>query len=143
MTRRPLGSHPFALGFEELEDLVERTARGQDGYPPFNIEVRGPDAYRITLAVAGFAEADLSITVEDRHLVVRGRQAEPGEERVFLHRGIAARQFERSFILAERVEVGSAALDRGLLHIDLTRERPEPDRRTIRITRPSPDGDKS
>jgi HSP20 family molecular chaperone IbpA len=133
--RRPLGSNPFALGFEELEALVERTARsGSEGYPPFNIETRGPDAYRITLAVAGFSESELSVTVEDGHLMVRGRQAEGDGERVFLHRGIAARQFERGFVLADRVEVTGAHLARGLLHIDLERRRPEPAVQRISIT---------
>ncbi|MEM1345232.1 MAG: Hsp20 family protein [Pseudomonadota bacterium] len=126
MSRISLASHPFLLGFEQLDQLVERAARGgTEGYPPFNIEQNGADAYRITLAVAGFGEPDLSITVEDGHLVVRGRQADAGEERVFLHRGIAARQFQRSFVLAERVEVVGAHLDHGLLHIDLERQSPE------------------
>lgn len=127
-------SHPFLLGFEQLDRLVERTAKsGSDGYPPFNIEQRGDDAYRITLAVAGFAEADLSLTVEDGHLVVRGRQADESGERMFLHRGIAARQFQRSFVLAEHVEVTEAHLDRGLLHIDLVRKKPDAVVQTIAI----------
>ncbi|MEM8698538.1 MAG: Hsp20 family protein [Pseudomonadota bacterium] len=135
MARVSFASHPFLLGFEELDRLVERTAKtGSDGYPPYNIEQRGEDAFRITLAVAGFADADLSITVEDSHLVVRGRQGEPDGERVFLHRGIATRQFQRSFVLAERVEVAGAALDCGLLHIDLTRRAPETVVQTIEIT---------
>lgn len=126
MSRISFGSHPFLLGFEQLDQLVERTAKaGADGYPPFNIEQRGDDAYRITLAVAGFAEDDLAITLEDGHLVVRGKQTDDGKERIFLHRGIAARQFQRSFVLADRVEVSGAVLDHGLLHIDLTRRQPE------------------
>ena len=126
MSRISFGSHPFLLGFEQLDQLVERTAKaGSDGYPPYNIEQRGEDAYRITLAVAGFAEDDLSITLEDGHLVVRGKQAEDAKERIFLHRGIAARQFQRSFVLADRVEVAGATLDHGLLHIDLRRRQPE------------------
>ena len=126
MSRISFGSHPFLLGFEQLDQLVERTAKaGSDGYPPYNIEQRGEDAYRITLAVAGFAEDDLSITLEDGHLVVRGKQAEDAKERIFLHRGIAARQFQRSFVLADRVEVAGATLDHGLLHIDLMRRQPE------------------
>ena len=109
MSRISFTSHPFLLGFEQLDQLVERTAKsGSDGYPPYNIEQRGEDAYRITLAVAGFAEADLAITLEDGQLIVRGRQAEEDDGRVFLHRGIAARQFQRSFVLAERVEVAEA-----------------------------------
>jgi len=126
MSRISFASHPFLLGFEQLDRLVERTAKtGSDGYPPYNIEQRGEDAYRITLAVAGFAEGDLSITLEDGHLVIRGRQAEESEERQFLHRGIAARHFQRSFVLADRVEVTSAHLDCGLLHIDLERHQPD------------------
>ena len=104
-----------------------------DGYPPFNIEQTSDRSYRITLAVAGFAEADLSITVEDNQLVVRGRQSDTGEERVFLHRGIAARQFQRSFVLADGVEVGEAIMENGLLHVDLTLLRPETVVQTIQI----------
>ena len=126
MSRISFASHPFLLGFEQLDRLVERTAKaGSDGYPPYNIEQRGDDAYRITLAVAGFAEDDLAITLEDGHLVIRGKQAEDERERVFLHRGIAARQFHRSFVLADRVEVSGAHLECGLLHIDLQRQRPD------------------
>ncbi|MBO6602031.1 MULTISPECIES: Hsp20 family protein [Paracoccaceae] len=126
MTKLTLGSHPFLLGFDQLERLVERTAKsGNDGYPPYNIEQKGENAYRITLAVAGFAEEDLSITVEDRQLMVRGRQAEEDHERMFLHRGIAARQFQRSFVLAEGVEVAGAAMEHGLLHVDLARVVPD------------------
>jgi HSP20 family molecular chaperone IbpA len=135
MTKLTLGSHPFLLGFDQLERLVERTAKsGNDGYPPYNIEQRGENAYRITLAVAGFAETDLSITVEDRQLVVRGKQAEDASDRVFLHRGIAARQFQRSFVLADGVEVAGASMEHGLLHIDLRRAVPDSIVQTIRIT---------
>ena len=117
MSRISFASHPFLLGFEQLDQLVERTAKnGSDGYPPYNIEQRGEDAYRITLAVAGFSFEELSITLEDGHLVVRGKQDEDADERLFLHRGIAARQFQRSFVLADRVEVTEAVLDKGLLH---------------------------
>ena len=125
MTKLALGTHPFLLGFEQLERLVERTAKtGNDGYPPYNIEQTSERSYRITLAVAGFAEDDLAITVEDSTLVVRGRQSEENGERVFLHRGIAGRQFQRSFVLAEGVEVGAATIENGLLHIDLNRSGP-------------------
>lgn len=134
MSRISFTSHPFLLGFEQLDQLVERTAKaGTDGYPPYNIEQHGEDAYRITLAVAGFAEDELSITLENGHLVIRGRQAEDGTDRVFLHRGIAARQFQRSFVLADRVEVSEARLDRGLLHIDVVRRKPESTVQTIKI----------
>ncbi|MEM6622429.1 MAG: Hsp20 family protein [Pseudomonadota bacterium] len=126
MTRVSLTSHPFLLGFEQLDQLVERTAKsGSEGYPPYNIEQRGPSAYRITLAVAGFAEDDLSITLEAGHLVVRGKQSDDQPDRLFLHRGIAARQFQRSFVLADRVEVSEAHLSNGLLHIDLLRHEPD------------------
>ncbi|QIE54354.1 Hsp20 family protein [Pikeienuella piscinae] len=126
MSRVTFAQHPFLLGFEQLDRLVERTQKsGNDGYPPYNIEQRGETAYRITLAVAGFAEEDLSITVEDSQLVIRGRQATEDEERVFLHRGIAARQFQRSFVLADGVEVAGADMAHGLLHIDLVRAEPE------------------
>jgi HSP20 family molecular chaperone IbpA len=114
------------LGFEQLERLLERSAKsGNEGYPPYNIEQTSDFSYRITLAVAGFAEEDLAITVEDRQLVIRGRQRDDSEGRVFLHRGIAARQFQRMFVLADGVEVGEAIMENGLLHVDLTRARPE------------------
>lgn len=135
MSRVSLSSHPFLLGFEQLDALVERTARAADGYPPFNIEERGQGAYRITLAVAGFGEADLSITLDSGHLVVRGRLAEDAGSRQFLHRGIAARQFQRSFILADRVEVAAASLAQGLLHIDLVQRAPDPVVQSIPIRR--------
>jgi HSP20 family molecular chaperone IbpA len=134
MTKLTLASHPFLLGFDQLERLVERTAKsGNDGYPPYNIEQRGENAYRITLAVAGFAESDLSITVEDRQLVIRGRQTDEGDARVFLHRGIAARQFQRSFVLADGVDVAGATMEHGLLHVDLTRAVPDSIVQTIQI----------
>ncbi|NIZ08541.1 Hsp20 family protein [Pseudooceanicola sp. HF7] len=126
MSKMSLGSHPYLLGFEQLERLLERSAKsGNEGYPPFNIEQTSENSYRITLAVAGFAENELAITVEDRQLVIRGRQGEDGDGRIFLHRGIAARQFQRSFVLAEGVEVGEAMMENGLLHVDLSRAEPE------------------
>ena len=133
MSKLTLGTHPFLLGFDQLERLVERTAKSENGYPPYNIEHVSENAFRITLAVAGFAEEDLSITVEDRQLVIRGRQASDDETRVFLHRGIAARQFQRTFLLADGVEVSGAALANGLLHIDLSRSVPESTVQTIQI----------
>ena len=126
MTKHTLGTHPFLLGFEQLERLVEHTAKtGNDGYPPYNIEQTSERSYRITLAVAGFKERDLAITVEDRQLVVRGNQRDTGSDRTFLHRGIAARQFQRSFVLADGVDVEGATMEDGLLHIDLRRAAPE------------------
>ncbi len=136
MTKLTLGTHPFLLGFEQLERLVERTAKtGNDGYPPYNIEQTSERSYRITLAVAGFRDEDLAITVEDSSLVIRGRQSDDGEGRIFLHRGIAARQFQRTFVLADGVDVGEAVLENGLLHVDLNRKLPESVVQTIKIKR--------
>ena len=136
MTKLALGTHPFLLGFEQLERLVERTAKtGNDGYPPYNIEQTSENSYRITLAVAGFSESDLAITVEDSTLVIRGRQVDDSEGRVYLHRGIAARQFQRSFVLAEGVDVGAAVMENGLLHVDLQRQVPERVVQTIKISK--------
>lgn len=133
MTKMTLGSYPHMLGFEQLERLLERTAKSSEGYPPFNIEQTSAEGYRITLAVAGFSEDDLSITVEDRQLVIRGRQRDDGAERVFLHRGIASRQFQRSFVLADGVEIGDAVMENGLLHVDLRIIRPDSIVQTIKI----------
>jgi len=134
MTKMTLGAHPYLLGFEQLERLMERTSKSDNnGYPPFNIEQNGPNAYRITLAVAGFAEDDLAITVEDRQLVIRGRQSDEDDGRVFLHRGIAARQFQRTFVLADGVEVAGAETENGLLHVDLSRAEPEKTVQQIKI----------
>ena len=134
MSKLTLGSYPHLLGFEQLERLLERSAKaGNEGYPPYNIEQTSDFSYRITLAVAGFAEEDLSITIEDRQLVIRGRQRDDSEGRIFLHRGIAARQFQRMFVLADGVEVGEAIMENGLLHVDLTQARPETVVQTINI----------
>jgi len=136
MTKLTFGAHPYLLGFEQLERLVERTAKsGTEGYPPYNIEAVSENAYRITLAVAGFREEDLAITVEDRQLVIRGRQADDAADRVFLHRGIAARAFQRSFVLADGVEVAGAGMEHGLLNIDLRRVVPDTIVQTIPIGR--------
>jgi HSP20 family molecular chaperone IbpA len=125
---------PLFLGFDHLEQARERLAKvGAEGYPPYNIEQTGPESLRITLAVAGFTMEELSITLEDNQLVVRGRQADDSDGRVFLHRGIAARQFQRPFVLAEGIEVKGAWLDKGLLHIDLHRPQAETRVRSIRI----------
>ena len=134
MTKLTLASYPHMLGFEQLERLLERTAKsGNEGYPPFNIEQTSDRSYRISLAVAGFSEADLSITVEDHQLGVRGQQTDDAAERIFLHRGIAARQFQRSFVLAEGVDVGEAILENGLLHVDLSQTVPDTVVQTIKI----------
>ena len=126
MSKLTLGTNPFLLGFDQLERLVERTAKtGNEGYPPYNIEQTSENSYRITLAVAGFAEGDLTITVENRQLVILGRQGEERGDRVYLHHGIAARQFQRTFVLADGVDVGAAIMENVLLHIDLKRALPE------------------
>ena len=136
MTKLALGTHPFLLGFEQLERLVERTAKtGNDGYPPYNIEQTSENSYRITLAVAGFSDEDMSITIEDSTLVIRGRQNEESEGRVYLYRGIAARQFQRSFVLADGVDVGAAMIENGLLHVDLNRSVPDRVVQTITISK--------
>ncbi len=135
MTTRMFAS-PMFLGFDHLEQMLERAAKtSSDGYPPYNIEQTGPTGLRITLAVAGFMMDDLQVTQEDNQLVIRGRQNDDSEGRVFLHRGIAARQFQRAFVLAEGIEVKGAWLDNGLLHIDLVRPQPESRVKTIRITK--------
>jgi HSP20 family molecular chaperone IbpA len=138
MTRQSLFGSPLFLGFDHLEQMLDRVTKNADGYPPYNIEqVRdangGETGLRITLAVAGFSMDDLQITQEDNQLVIRGRQKEETEDRVFLHRGIAARQFQRAFVLAEGIEVEGAWLDNGLLHVELKRPQPESRVKTIRI----------
>ncbi|MGC2202528.1 MAG: Hsp20 family protein [Stellaceae bacterium] len=133
MSRLSLFNSPLLLGFDHFERALDRVSKiSSDGYPPYNIEQLGENALRITLAVAGFHMSDLSITVEDNQLVVRGKQAED-THRVYLHRGIAARQFQRSFVLAEGIEVSGACLDNGLLHIDLVRPEVESQVRTVEI----------
>lgn len=133
MTRVSLFSSPLLLGFDHVERMIERAAKaGSEGYPPYNIEQIGEDGLRITLAVAGFTAGDLAITLEDKQLVIRGRQTED-RERVYLHRGIAARQFQRSFVLADGIEVIGAELGNGLLHVDLRRPKPETQIRNVTI----------
>jgi HSP20 family molecular chaperone IbpA len=133
MARLSLFSSPLLLGFDHFERALDRVSKiSSDGYPPYNIEQVDENSLRITLAVAGFAMSDLKLTIEDNQLVVRGKQTDD-ENRVYLHRGIAARQFQRSFVLAEGIEVRGAWLDNGLLHIDLVRPRIETRVRTIEI----------
>ncbi len=133
MSRLSLFNSPLLLGFEHFERALDRVNKiSSDGYPPYNIEQLGENELRITLAVAGFTMADLTITIEDNQLVIRGKQTDDGE-RVYLHRGIAARQFQRSYVLAEGIEVRGAWLDNGLLHVDLVRPNVEPRVRTIPI----------
>ena len=133
MNRTVYFNSPFLLGFEHLERLLERTAKSAgDGYPPYNIEQTGEDSLRIALAVAGFTREELSVTVEDRQLVIRGKQSE-GADRNFLYRGIAARQFQRAFVLAEGIEVTSAILENGLLTVELVRPKTDTIVRNIDI----------
>ncbi len=127
MTRVNLFSSPHLLGFDHIERVLDRVAKtAGEGYPPFNIEQTGEHRLRITLAVAGFTDDDLSVSVEDNQLVVRGKQQDDSADRVYLHRGIAARQFTRSFVLAEGIEVRGAEMVNGLLHVDLERPVPQP-----------------
>ncbi len=138
MSRVPSLSSPFLLGFDEIERALDRVSKGADGYPPYNIEriAAGngePERLRITLAVAGFTREDLDVTVEENELLIRGRQQDD-KSRQYLHRGIAARQFQRTFLLADGMEVLGAELKNGLLSIHLA--RPEPARmvKTIAIS---------
>jgi len=125
MSRLSLFNSPLLLGFDHFERALDRVSKATaDGYPPYNVEQTGDNSLRITLAVAGFGMADLSVQIEDNQLVVRGRQTED-KGRVYLHRGIAARQFQRSFLLAEGMQVKSAELAQGLLTIDLVGPQPE------------------
>jgi HSP20 family molecular chaperone IbpA len=134
MTRVSLFNSPLLLGFDHFERVLDRVSKtSAEGYPPYNIEQIGEAGLRITLAVAGFSMSDLQVAVEDNQLIIRGRQSEDDQSRIFLHRGIAARQFQRAFVLAEGIEVTGAALDNGLLHIDLQRPLPETRVRTIKI----------
>ena len=138
MSRLPSLSSPFLLGFDEIERVLDRVAKGADGYPPYNIERLGregqnPERLRITLAVAGFTRDQLDVTIEESQLVIRGRQQDD-KTRQYLHRGIAARQFQRTFVLADGMEVLAADLKNGLLSIDLARPEPERIVKTIAIT---------
>ncbi|MGQ0676094.1 MAG: Hsp20 family protein [Rhodospirillales bacterium] len=133
MTRLGPFNSPLLLGFDHIERMLDRVGKSpSESYPPYNIEQVGDNALRITLAVAGFADDELSVTVEDNQLLIRGKQAQD-DGRVFLHRGIAARQFQRSFILAEGLEVTGARLEHGLLDIDLARPAPENRVRAVKI----------
>ncbi|MGB0682643.1 MAG: Hsp20 family protein [Magnetovibrionaceae bacterium] len=141
MSRMSGFNSPLLLGFDHFERILDRVAKSSgEGYPPYNIEQIGDMGLRITLAVAGFSMDDLSVVLEDNQLVIRGRQAEEDDERIFLHRGIAARQFQRSFVLAEGIEITGATLDNGLLNIDLEQHLPEPEIRSIEIKRPEGTG---
>jgi HSP20 family molecular chaperone IbpA len=132
MSRVSMFNSPLLLGFDQLERTLDRLAKNAEGYPPYNIERIGEHGLRITLAVAGFTSDDLAIELVENQLTVRGKQTDDGD-RIFLHRGIAARQFQRAFMLADGIEVTGARLDNGLLSIDLVRPVAEPRIRTIRI----------
>lgn len=130
-TRLSLLDHPLFLGFDHLERELDRLKKS-DGYPPYNVEQTGDNELRITLAVAGFTMDDLDVEIEHNQLTIRGKQTDEGD-RIFLHRGIAARQFQKSFVLADGIEVAGASLDNGLLHIDMKRVVPESSARKIEI----------
>ena len=132
MSRISMFSSPLLLGFDQLERTLERLAKNAEGYPPYNIERIGENGLRITLAVAGFSSDDLAIELVENQLTVRGKQTDDAT-RVYLHRGIAARQFQRAFMLADGIEVTGARLDNGLLSIELVRPLAEPRIRNIRI----------
>ena len=133
MTRNFAFNSPLLLGFDHLERVLDRATKAGEGYPPYNIEQTGEVKLRITLAVAGFTMDNLSVTVEDNQLVVRGHPNDDDKDRVYLHRGIGKRQFQRAFVLAEGIEITGASLDNGLLHIDMERPVQEPEVRTIKI----------
>ena len=135
MTRLSPFNSPLLLGFDHLEQILERVSKNSgDGYPPYNVLQAGDDSLRISLAVAGFTEEELSVTVEQNQLHIHGRQQDDPEA-VYLHRGIAARRFHRTFLLAESIEVAGATLDNGLLNIDLVRPHPAQPLRTVKIQR--------
>ena len=134
MSRLPVFDSPLLLGFDHFERIIDQVAKSSaEGYPPYNIEQIDDESLRITLAVAGFSMDDLEVTTEDNQLVIKGRNTDDNKDRVYLHRGIAGRQFQRSFVLAEGIEVVTARLEDGLLHIDMIRPLPEPEVRKIKI----------
>ncbi len=136
MSRVAVFNSPLLLGFDHLERIVDQVAKSStEGYPPYNIEQVGENALRITLAVAGFRVDDLKVSLEGKQLVIRGRRQDDDSTRVFLHRGIASRQFQRCFVIAEGIEVVGATLDHGLLEIDLHRIEVDAPVRTIAIAR--------
>ncbi|WP_419798915.1 MAG: Hsp20 family protein [Terasakiella sp.] len=134
MPRLSVFNSPLLLGFDHFEQVLDRVSKSSaEGYPPYNIEQIAQNSLRISLAVAGFSMDDLSVTIEDNQLMVRAKNTQDDSDRIFIHRGIAARQFQRSFVLAEGVEVKSAKLEKGLLHIDLVLPIPESQIRQIPI----------
>jgi HSP20 family molecular chaperone IbpA len=137
MSRLSGFNSPLLLGFNHFERILNEVSKtSAEGYPPYNIEQCSENELRITIAVAGFDMADLNVTTEDNQLVVRGRRSEDEQERVYLYRGIAARQFQRSFVMSEGIEVKGAFMNNGLLHVELVRHVPEPEVRNIKIEGP-------
>ena len=135
MSRPSVFGSPLFLGFDHLEQMLDRVAKNADGYPPYNIEQTAENRLRITLAVAGFTPEELAVTVEGRQLTITGKREDAGRgEQAFLHRGIAARGFVRSFVLADGLEIAGARLEHGLLHVDLIRPEQERSVRRIPIT---------
>ncbi|MDX1738291.1 MAG: Hsp20 family protein [Alphaproteobacteria bacterium] len=138
MTRMTLFDSPLFLGFDQLERTLDRVAKSSnEGYPPYNIEQLSQDRLRISLAVAGFAEEDLSIHREGNQLVVMSKKSDKDDDRIFLHRGIASRQFKKSFLLAEGIDIEGAYMESGLLHIELRQPLPEQQIQKIEIKKPS------
>lgn len=134
MSRMSIFNSPFLLGFDQLEEILDNVSKNAgEGYPPYNIEHTGDNAIRISLAVAGFSKDALGITLEANQLIIRGKQDDDSGEKAYLHRGIAARQFVRKFVLADGMEVRDATMEHGLLHIDLERPIPEETVRSIDI----------
>ena len=132
MSRFSLFNSPLLVGFEQFEQAVDRITKSADGYPPYDVEQVGPNKLRIVLAVAGFTLEDLQVQVEDNQLVIRGKRNDD-KDRVYLHRGIAARQFHRSFVLADGIEVITASLSNGLLSVDLERPINQPTVKVVKI----------
>ena len=136
MTRLSIFDSPLFLGFDHFERTFDQLKKSaNEGYPPYNIEQTGPNSLRITLAVAGFTMDDLDVSIDQNQLLIRGRTVEDDGERIFLHRGIAARQFQKSFVLADGIEILGASLDNGLLHVDMEQIVPESKMRNIEITK--------
>ena len=134
MARLSFAAHPFLLGFEQIDRLLEKTIKaGNEGFPPYNIELSDENNYKITLAVAGFRDEELSVTLEDRQLIITGKQVEKENGITFIHRGIAARHFQKNFVLADGVEIEGAELEKGLLRIYLVRKNLEQRVKSIKI----------
>ena len=144
MTRLSLFNSPFLLGFDEFERTVDRISKlSSDSYPPYNIEQISAQILRISIAVAGFTKEDLEISLEGNQLLIHGSRSEPNNDRIFIHRGIATRQFQRNFILADGIKVEGASMDNGLLFIDLTQPVPQEESKKIEISDSSKKKDKN